>query len=195
MLENIFGSRTRVKLLKLFLNHPEEKFFVRELSRAIEEKINSVRRELENLERVGLIKMVAEADSAPTKKDKKKFYTVDTNFILYPEFKNLILKSRLLLEMSLVQEINNLGKIKFLMLTGFFVDNNKAKTDLLVVGNIDRQKLKKLIAKMEKSFEQEIRFTVMSTQEFNYRNQITDKFLFEVLEGKKIVLVDNLNRE
>jgi len=195
MLENIFGSRTRVKLLKLFLNHPEEKFFVRELSRAIEEKINSVRRELENLERVGLIKMVAEADSAPTKKDKKKFYTVDTNFILYPEFKNLILKSRLLLEKSLVQEINNLGKIKFLMLTGFFVDNNKAKTDLLVVGNIDRQKLKKLIAKMEKSFEQEIRFTVMSTQEFNYRNQITDKFLFEVLEGKKIVLVDNLNRE
>ncbi|PIT89819.1 hypothetical protein COU23_01890 [Candidatus Kuenenbacteria bacterium CG10_big_fil_rev_8_21_14_0_10_36_11] len=195
MLENIFGSRTRVKLLKLFLNHPEEKFFVRELSRAIEEKINSVRRELENLERVGLIKMVAEADSAPTKKDKKKFYTVDTNFILYPEFKNLILKSRLLLEKSLVQEINNLGKIKFLMLTGFFVDNNKAKTDLLVVGNIDRQKLKKLIAKMEKSFEQEIRFTVMSTQEFNYRNQITDKFLFEVLEGKKIVLVDNLNKE
>ena len=195
MLENIFGSRTRVKLLKLFLNHPEEKFFVRELSRAIEEKINSVRGELENLERVGLIKMVAEADSAPTKKDKKKFYTVDTNFILYPEFKNLILKSRLLLEKSLVQEINNLGKIKFLMLTGFFVDNNKAKTDLLVVGNIDRQKLKKLIAKMEKSFEQEIRFTVMSTQEFNYRNQITDKFLFEVLEGKKIVLVDNLNRE
>jgi len=35
----------------------------------------------------------------------------------------------------------------------------------------------------------------MSTQEFNYRNQITDKFLFEVLEGKKIVLVDNLNKE
>ena len=195
MLENIFGSRTRVKLLKLFLNHPEEKFFVRELSRAIEEKINSVRRELENLERVGLIKAVPEITGAIGKKDKKKFYTVDTNFILYPEFKNLILKSRLLLERSLAQEINNLGKIKFLMLTGFFVDNNKAKTDLLVVGNIDRQKLKKLIAKMEKSFEQEIRFTVMSTQEFNYRNQITDKFLFEVLEGKKIVLVDNLNRE
>lgn len=195
MLENIFGSRTRVKLLKLFLNHSEEKFFVREISRSIEEKINSVRRELENLEKVGLIKAVAETDSSPIKKDKKKFYTVDTDFILYPEFKNLILKSRLLLERSLAQEINNLGKIKFLMLTGFFVDNTKAKTDLLLVGNIDRQKLKKLIAKMEKSFEQEIRFTVMSTQEFNYRNQITDKFLFEVMEGKKIVLVDNLNKE
>jgi len=194
MLENIFGSRTRVKLLKLFLNHSEEKFFVRELSRLIEEKINSVRRELENLESVGLIKSLAETESLPAKKDKKKFYCVDTNFILYPEFKNLILKSRLLLERSLAKEINDLGKIKFLMLTGFFVDNLRAKTDLLVVGNIDRQKLKKLIAKMERSFEQEIRFTAMSTQEFNYRNQITDKFLFEVMDGKKIVLIDNLEK-
>lgn len=194
MLENIFGSRTRVKLLKTFLNHSEEKFFVRELSRSIEEKINSVRRELENLERVGLIKSVVD-NSETAKKDNKKYYTVDTNFILYPEFKNLILKSRVLLERSLAESINKLGKIRFLMLSGFFVDNPRAKTDLLIVGNIDHQKLKRLIKKMEHDFEQEIRYTVLSNQEFHYRNQITDKFLFDVMEGKKIILIDNLNKD
>lgn len=194
MLENIFGSRTRVKLLKIFLNHAEEKFFVRELSRLAEEKINSVRRELENLEKVGLIKSLAEKDDG-LKKDNKKYYTVDTAFILYPEFKNLILKSKLLLERSLAQEIGKLGKIKFLMLTGFFIDNAHSKTDLLIVGNIDRSKLKRMIKKMECNFEQQIRYTVMTSQEFNYRNQITDKFLFEVMEGRKIVLIDNLNKD
>ncbi|HPA25783.1 MAG TPA: hypothetical protein PLK76_03425 [bacterium] len=194
MLENIFGSRTRVKLLKVFLNHPEENFFVRELSRSIDEKINSVRRELENLERVGLIKSVIDS-SKIVKKDNKKYYTVNTNFILYPEFKNLILKSRVLLERSLAESINKLGKIKFLMLTGFFVDNPRVKTDLLIVGNIDHQKLKKIIKKMEHDFEQEIRYTILSNQEFHYRNQITDKFLFDVMEGKKIILIDNLSKE
>lgn len=194
MLEKIFGSRTRLKLLKVFLNHPEEKYFVRELSRNIEEKINSVRRELDNLAEIGLIKAV-ETVEKETKTDKRKYYTTNTGFILYPEFKNLILKSRVLLERSLAEEINRLGKIKFLMLSGFFVDNPRSKTDLLIVGNIDHLKLKKLIKKMEHSFEQTIRYTVMNTQEFNYRNQITDKFLFEVMEGKKMVLIDNLNRE
>ncbi len=203
MLENIFGSRTRVKLLKLFLIHPERSFFVRELARKTGEEINSIRRELNNLEELGLIKVENEAGfnkgsvrrQGQTKKEKRKFYSVNTNFLLYNEFKNLILKSRFLLEKSLVKEINNLGKVKLLVLSGVFVDDKKAKTDFLIVGNIDREKLKLLIGKLEKNFDQEIRYTVMTTQEFNYRNRITDKFLFEMLEGRKIIVIDNLDSQ
>ncbi len=57
-LEQLFGSRTRVKLLKLFLNSPEKMFFVREIARAINSQINSVRRELLNLKDLGIIKEV-----------------------------------------------------------------------------------------------------------------------------------------
>ncbi len=195
MLENIFGSRTRVKLLKLFLAHPGDYFYVRELVRKIDEKINSVRRELSNLEEIGLIKAEDKVrlDVKKDKKEKRKYYTVNTDFVLYKEFKNLILKSRLLLEKSLAKEISRLGKVKFLVLSGIFVDDKEAKTDFLLVGNIDRRKLDALIKKLEKNFEQEIRYTVMSTQEFNYRNQVTDKFLFEVLEGRKIVVIDKID--
>ena len=46
MLEHLFGSRTRVKLLKIFLSNPDKDYFVRELTRKIKERINSARREL-----------------------------------------------------------------------------------------------------------------------------------------------------
>jgi len=206
MLESVFGSRTRVKLLKLFLTHPNEYFFVREIARKVEEKINSVRRELANLEDLGLIvtedkiKLDEEKDIKPARNasrsvaggEKKKYYITNTDFVLYNEFRNLILKSRLLLEKSLAKEIKNLGKIKFLVLSGIFVDDKGAKTDFLLVGSIDKKKLDGLIKKIEKNFDQEIRYTIMTPQEFKYRNQITDKFLFEVLEGKKIVVIDEL---
>ncbi len=197
MLEKIFGSRTRLKLLKIFLTHPGEYYYVRELARQTEERINSVRRELTNLVEFGIvveedkIKMDLEHDGL---KQKKKFYTVNTDFVLYQEFKNLILKSRLLLEKTLARQIDSLGKIKFLVLSGIFVDNPSAKTDLLIVGNFDKKKLENLIAKLEKNFEQTIRYTAMDNKEFDYRNQVTDKFLFEILEGKKIVLIDNLEK-
>jgi len=193
MLEKIFGSRTRVKLLKIFLTHPGQYFFVRELARQTEERLNSVRRELDNLVDFGLIrvedkvKMDLEKDG---EKQNKKYYTVNPNFILYNEMKNLILKSKLLLEKSLAKEINALGQVKFLMLAGVFVDDPDAKTDMLIVGQFNKNKLDKLVAKLEKDFDQDIRYTAMDSKEFDYRNEITDKFLFEVLEGKKIIVVD-----
>ena len=57
MIEQLFGSKTRTKLLRLFFMRKEAKFYVREITRLIDERINSVRRELENLKKFGLIKM------------------------------------------------------------------------------------------------------------------------------------------
>ena len=56
--EKLFGSKTRAKLLRLFFENPEKSFYVREMTRVIDEQINSVRRELLNLESIGIIKIV-----------------------------------------------------------------------------------------------------------------------------------------
>ncbi|MFH1610796.1 MAG: hypothetical protein ABIA91_02795 [Patescibacteria group bacterium] len=197
MLENLFGSRARTNLLKLFLLNQEE-FFVREISRETGEKLNSVRRELENLEKLGLIQVVekkVELDEEGKKKktEKRKFYKVNQNFVLYDDLRSLFLKSKLLIERTLAQKLTELGKVKLLVLSGFFVDDSDALTDILIVGQVNKTKLKTLITKISNQVDNEVRYTCMTTQEFNYRNGITDKFLFEVLEGKKIVVVDNMN--
>ena len=80
----MFGSGARVKLLQQFLLHPEEEFFIRELTRILDEQINSLRRELENLENIGMLKS--------REKNRKKYYRINPHFPLLHEFTSIIRK-------------------------------------------------------------------------------------------------------
>ncbi|OGY86833.1 MAG: hypothetical protein A2233_05265 [Candidatus Kerfeldbacteria bacterium RIFOXYA2_FULL_38_24] len=184
MLEKIFGSRTRVKLFRLFLTNEDKEFFVREISRTIDEQINSVRRELTSLEKVGILKS--------QQRDKKKYYKANKNFELFQELRSLILKARVTQERGFIQSIKKLGNIRYLALTGYFMNNTEQEVDLLIVGDISRDKLNKLLAKFKESFGTHLRFTVMPHEEYVYRKDVTDKFLYSIINSDKIVVVDNL---
>jgi len=182
MIDKLFGSRTRVKLLRLFLTHAEEKYFVRELARNIEEQINSVRRELNNLEEMGLLVSHIE--------DKKKYYKVDPEFVLLNALRALIFKSRLTTEKEFIHSIRGLGSIQYLALMGYFVNDQEAKVDLFIVGTVSRTRLLKLLEQFRVSFGTQLRFTVMRGDEYHYRKDVTDKFLYEILNANKIVVID-----
>jgi len=189
--EQLFGSKTRVKLLRLFLipGRPIH-YFVREICRLTSEHLNSVRREIDNLEKLGLI--IKEEDDAGAKQ-QKVFYKVDKSFILYNELKALFMKSQLLLEKTLVTKLKDIANIQLLILTGAFTGNTEATTDLLIVGRIKTVKLSSLIKQFEKELGHEINYTLLSGSEFNYRRELTDMFLYNILENKKVVLIDNLD--
>ena len=187
MLDQLFGSKTRVKLLHIFLSNPDSRFFVRELTRKVSQRINSVRLELNNLESFGLLKSSTE--------NNKKYFQVDRSFALYPELKNLLLKSYLLVNDAFVKRLKHLGKISYLTLTGFFTGVKNVKTDVLIVGKVHKAKLSRLVSMMQKEFDHPIRYTIMTKKEFSYRNDLTDKFLYDILEQRRIVLVDTLKDE
>ncbi|MFH1171613.1 MAG: winged helix-turn-helix domain-containing protein [bacterium] len=184
MLEQLFGSRTRVKLLRLFLVNPGEQFFVREITRRIDEQINSVRRELANLEDLGLLEEKT--------RDRKRYYRLNISCVLYPELRALILKSRIAIEQNLVSKLKNMGSISFVTLTGVFTGVEDAKTDVLIVGRVNRKQIRSLMKKLQVNFDSEIRYTVMNLREFNYRRDITDRFLYTILENKRVTLIDKL---
>ncbi len=200
MLEQLFGSKTRVKLLRLFLNNSSQPYYLRELARHLKTQLNSVRREVNNLERLGIIKSVKlavepPAKTAGSKKKKggsKKYFLADTNFILYPELKALLLKAQLLLERNFVSRVEHLASLKLFILSGIFVGMEGFATDILLVGSINRKRLAAIVREFEKELNHSINYTVMSIQEFNYRKDITDRFLYDILEGRKIVIVDKL---
>lgn len=185
MLEQLFGSRTRVKLLRLFLANPNQAFFVRELTRKIHEQINSIRRELANLEKMGFVASYTE--------DQKKYYQVSTDFMLYQELKSLMLKSRLTLEKKFLDSIKATGKLQYLVLTGYFVDDLEASVDLFIVGRINKNKLKLLLERFSDNFGQKLRYTEMDLDEYKYRKDITDKFLYDIINRKKVVVVDKIS--
>ena len=202
MLEKIFGSRARVKMLKLFLLHPNDKFYIRELSRKLKLQINSVRRELENLEKFGLLissllqtidKKKAGIKSLDSKmaSQEKKYFQANTDFVLFEEVKALIIKAQILYERDFIDKLHKIGKVKLLILSGIFVNNYKSQTDLLIVGRFHKLKFLKLIKELEQELGNEINFTLMDSKEFKYRRDITDIFLYEILEGRKMVVIDD----
>lgn len=194
MLEHLFGSKTRVRLLRLFLHHPEESFFVRELARKTHFQMNAVRRELDNLVKFEVLMeskgTVADKEKGPS--SQRRYYKLNTDFVLYPELRALLLKSQVLLEQNFIKRIQDMGSVKYLALTGRFVDMPLLPTDLLVIGKVNRERLERLIHDFERELGASVRFTVLTGSEFQYRKQVGDKFIYSILESKKVVVVDDM---
>lgn len=189
----MFGSKTRARLMALFLQHPDEAFFVRELTRRIDAQLNSVRRELKNLCEMGLV-TEKKGMTKETKKlsDKKKFYAVDTDFILYEDLRSLFQKVQILLKKNFVQVLQEKGQVEYFAFTGRFVDADEIPTDMLIVGKIDQKDLETLITKFEEEIPYEINYTLMPKDEFLDRRQVADRFLLSILTGEKVVMIDTL---
>lgn len=214
MLDKLFGSNARVRLLKLFLLHPEERYFIREIARELDLQLNSVFRELNNLEEMGLLTSEVgpepeEVDAwlppieeeTPKKKGKtkkvddikkteKKYYRANQDFILFNEIKALIVKSQMTHEKDFADKIKKTGTIELLILTGFFVNNVDSKIDLLVVGDINKKKMVKVVQELETELIKDVNYAVMTPDEFAYRREIADIFLYNILDSEKIVVVD-----
>lgn len=196
MLEHLFGSKTRFKLLKVFFRDPEKPYFVRELTREIEAHIHAVRRELGLLQKVGIVEAVdavVDKDSAKPGLTLRKYYRLNQTSTIYPELQALLLKAQVLGEQKFTQEIlNKAGKIKLFIITGRFTQELNVQTDALLIGDIKSRTLEKIITKYEKEFGFEIRYTVMTTKEFYDRRFIMDKFLYLLFEAKHIKVVNEL---
>jgi hypothetical protein len=184
MLEQIFGSKTRVQIINLFVRNPETGFYVREIARISGQYINSIRRELANLERFGLLKS--------KNKIRKKFYYIDNSFFLIEEIKNFFLKADVFLENDLTNALKEIGDVKLLVFTGSFT-GVETKTDLLIVGDkIKLKQLRRILENFGLTAGQEVKYTIFDTKEYEYRQGISDHFIQNIFDQKNIVVVDKL---
>jgi hypothetical protein len=199
MFEQLFGSKTRVKLMKLFLENPEKRFFVRELTRLSDSLINSVRRELANLVELKIILEEAPLIKNTTEKktiNSRKYYRLNPKNLFKQDLLNLFLKSKILMEKKFVERIKRLGEIKYFCLSGSFIEDPKAPTDLLVVGEFEKDKVLKTLKEFEKEIERDINYTVMDVNEYHLRQDIADSFLEGILNNERnIVVVDKLTKK
>ncbi|MEK7537514.1 MAG: hypothetical protein AAB619_00885, partial [Patescibacteria group bacterium] len=104
--------------------------------------------------------------------------------------KALLFKAEVLEERALLAAIEDSGRIFLLVLTGFFVGQEGAATDILIIGSVNRLKLERLMRTFQERFDREIHYTVMTKQEFEYRHSLTDRFLYAILSGPIITVID-----
>lgn len=191
MIEQLFGSKTRVKLLQLFYSNPNRSFFVREITRKIDEQINSVRRELSNLLNVGIIT----SDNT----NNKLYYEVNQKFEYFEPLQEIFgggvsKKKRSTKKTTAADDSSDdlkaLGHIELLVYTGQFTRDESAGVDLLLVGDVNMNAVQKYIGELEAKEGKDIRYTVMKLDDFRYRHQIHDRFITQLLGAKKQVLID-----
>lgn len=188
MIEQLFGSKTRVKLLQLFYSNPNRSFYVREITRKIDEQINSVRRELANLLSIGII-------SSDTN-NNRLYYEVNQDYEYHTPlsaiFGNGVMPS---VEEGVKKDspsntLKGIGNVELALFTGQFTRDETSGIDFLVVGDINTTQVAKYVTELEAEEGKEIRYAVMTGDEFRYRRQINDRFLSMVLESKLQVVVD-----
>lgn len=196
MIEQLFGSKTRVKLLQLFYSNPNRSFYVREITRKIDEQINSVRRELSNLLSIGIIT----SDNT----NNKLYYEVNQKFEYYDPLQQIfgggVKKSAKKAGTpttvaseegsSVHEELKAVGHIDLAVYTGQFTRDETAGIDILIVGEVNPNALQKYIDGLEAKENKALRYTAMSLADFKYRQQIHDRFAVSVAQSKKQILVD-----
>jgi len=180
ILKSLFSSQTRVKLLKTFLLNQEEEFFIRQLTRLLDEQINSIRRELDNLKKIGLVKS--------RMRNRKKYFYANPEFLVFNELKNIFIKASAN-DKSMKKDLEILGNIELAILTGSFVNDNTAATDLLIVGEVVSKKVEDYIEKdLGKT---NVRFSVLTKADFDYRLEVKDAFILKILKNPNNVFLIN----
>lgn len=185
MLEYLFGSKTRLKILHLFYREPGTRFFVRELARLSETQVNAVRRELATLMAVGVIRELVEEHEG-----RRKFYVLDTESLIHPELSALLMKAALLSEQAFIRALRSMENATLVLLSGRFVGNAALPTDVLVVGTVAERSMRQLVDQFEKKIGFEVRYTILTPDEFKERKQMMDRFLYAILDGKPITIVE-----
>lgn len=192
----LFGSKTRVKLLHLFLNNPDKSFYVREITRLIDEQINSVRRELSNMMDVGIITSETE--------DNKLYYKANKKYEFFGPFKDIFAplkrvssnvgpRQKTEADGGWQEDVRTLKGLRIAIAAGILVEGSASSVDLLLVGSPAPSKTKQVIERVESAEGREINYTVMTYDEFYYRLSVRDRFIMELFAGKHLTIVDTDN--
>lgn len=183
MFSDLITSKTRVKLLNVFLTSPTEMYHVRECVRRTNEEINAVRRELLLLEKKGVLNKEPRAN--------RVYYSLSKEYPFYFDLLKISAKT-MGLGKDILDNRVKLGKVKFAMFSGKFIRRIKEvpeDVDLIVVGTIVLPELAILIRTEEMRLGTEINYTAMTEEEFKFRKQRNDPFLSGILYGSRVMLI------
>lgn len=189
-IEALFGSKTRVKLLNLFLNNPEKTFYVREITRLIDEQVNSVRRELKNLEDIKAVNSATE--------DRKLFYGINQRFKYYIPLRAIfagidigeesIIKEK---EQGWKYNTSGIGKdLGILIISGVLVKGSESDIDMILVGNNSKKQLSDWAKNIEKQEGRGLNYVILSMEEFYYRYTSSDVFVNGIFQNEHRIIVD-----
>lgn len=201
ILEKLFESVPKARILRLFMRNTEERFRFDEIVSRSQLRARTARGELKKLTRLGLINSEVERVESPKKRHGKirfkkvSVYAANTEFIAFRELRDLVARASVAPRKKLFRQLNGLGRVKLAVLSGIFINNvENARTDLLIVGdNLNKRRFAAFLSNTESELGKSVQYTLMDSDEFKYRMDMYDRFLRDILEYPHEKLINRLN--
>ncbi|HRY62601.1 MAG TPA: hypothetical protein P5056_02445 [Candidatus Paceibacterota bacterium] len=191
ILGKLFGSENRVKIMRLFLIGPEITFIKEDVSKRCRVSKESALKELNLLKKIKFL----EDKKIKQEGNKKSVVGLKLNqdFVYIDSIKELLLGSDIAKGDDLAKKMRGIGKVKLVVTSGIFMDNENSPADLLVVGDsIKRKTLSNIIKTIESEIGREIRYSVLDTEDFKYRMTVYDRFVREIMDLPHNKIIDKL---
>jgi predicted nucleotidyltransferase len=182
MLEELFSSAARVKVLALFLTNPENKYYLRQACKLSGLPVMAVQRELNKLVKIGLLSREASGN--------RVYFQVSKGFPIYKELKEIMLKTTGLGD-TLTAMIARSKEVDAAFIFGSYAEGNERKgsdIDLFVIGKISARKLQEGITRASAKLRREIVPVLYSAEEYKKEKQKKNHFIVSLLDKPKIFL-------
>ncbi len=178
-LSKLFGSEVKVKVIKLFLFNAEHLFDIKDIADRVKAEPSKVRRELNTLEKMGLIKKRL----SNKKKKNGHGFVLNINFPYLLPLQNFLINTEPLQPQELIKKITRLGSIKLIVVAGVFIQDPESRADLLIVGDsVKKANLENVIKILESEIGKELRYAYFTTEDFKYRLSMFDKLTRDILD-------------
>jgi len=190
ILEKLLDSVPKARILRIFMQNPGQSFTFDMIVQKSNVKGVQVRREINTLLKLGIIS----EKKMKTKKTKTLVYVVNQDFEIFQELRNLIIKSSVVSKKNLLRKLKKLGRIRLAMIAGTLINNDRGRTDLLLVADdITKGKMERFLSELESEIGKQVHYTLMTKDEFIYRTNMYDRFLRDILEAPHEKLINRLN--
>jgi uncharacterized protein len=181
-LSQILSSRTRAEIFKLLYGPAAAELHIREIERRTGLNDRTIRQELKKLQKLELV--IYRKDS------NRVYYRANKTNPLYPDIRNLVLKSA-----GMVEAVRSALKDKRIQIAFIFGSISEGKEtsdsdmDLFIVGQLGIRGLSTLLSGISESIGREINPHVMNSDELRSRIQKKDHFISSVMKSQKIFIV------
>lgn len=194
ILAKLFGSSSRVKIIRLFLLNPDEIFTLKEISQRAKATKEAGRREISVLRGAGLVRPKSGyVATAGDKKKKIQGWKLNESFPLIANLNNFVLNAAPISRPLLLKKLQKTGRIKLVILSGIFGKGEEGRVDIFVVGDgIKKGKLESIIRDIEAELGKELQYAALSTEDFSYRLGMYDKFVRDILDYPHEKILDKL---
>ena len=188
-METLFIAKSKIRqdLLALFFTNTSKSYYLRELQRMLGYSAGNIRRELLRFQKDNLF--------TTQKVGNLLYYHLNTTHPLFKELKSIVFKT-VGVRGSIREVLAKVGNVKISFIYGSYAKAKEtylSDIDLIVIGNVNENKLIKELDTLEDKFQREINYKLYTFKEFKKVIEEKEPFILEIIRDKKIMLIGNEN--